>query len=120
MDLRRSTRERAHCLVLLEPGGLRATLENLSEGGLLLRAPRVRSPGSVVRLVLNTPVGPLGAEGVVRWLAAEEADGTRSDAGMGIEFTRRSPELDAYLRAYFPSLSGSRPESSGKTPATPS
>lgn len=103
-DARRSARERVHCLVLLEPGGLRATIENVSSGGLLLRAPRVRSPGSVVRLIVSTPGGPLRADGVVRWIAGESDEGVQTPAGMGIEFTRRSPELDAYLRHRFPSL----------------
>jgi uncharacterized protein (TIGR02266 family) len=97
----RPIRERLHCLVLLDPGGIRATLENISMGGLFLSTPRVRPPGSRVRVILNTPQGPMQAEGVVRWTRPEV---TAGPTGMGIEFTHSSPELTSYLVARFPGL----------------
>lgn len=97
----RPTRERLHCLVLLDPGGIRATLENVSMGGLFLSTPRMRPPGSRVRVILNTPLGPLQAEGVVRWT---RADVTAGPTGMGVEFTHSSPGLTDYLASRFPGL----------------
>ncbi|MEW6488974.1 MAG: PilZ domain-containing protein [Thermodesulfobacteriota bacterium] len=97
----RPTRERLHCLVLLDPGGIRATLENISLGGLFLSTPRMRPLGSRVRVILNTPQGPLQAEGVVRWTRPEVTSGP---TGMGVEFTHSSPELAAYLASRFPGL----------------
>lgn len=103
-DRRRAPRARVHCLVLLQPGGIRATLENLSKGGLCLRAPRLRAPGNQVRLLLSTPQGPVQAEGIVRWIRRDgtTSDGTDSRAGMGIEFTHISAELRAYLDSRLP------------------
>jgi len=100
---RRPLRERLHCLVLLDPGGIRATLENISLGGLFLSTPRVRPPGSKVRVILNTPSGPLQAEGVVRW-ARGDTEAFPTPLGMGIEFTHSPPDLLAYLASRFPSL----------------
>ncbi|MBE0618555.1 MAG: PilZ domain-containing protein, partial [Proteobacteria bacterium] len=106
---RRPLRERLHCLVLLDPGGIRATLENISLGGLFLSTPRVRPPGSKVRVVLNTPEGPVQAEGVVRWSRDELVPVSPSPLGMGIEFTSNPPDLRSYLASRFPSLQMSRP-----------
>lgn len=104
-DNRRAVRESVHCLVLLEPGGIRGTLENLSTGGLFLHASRLRPPGSRVRLLLSTAQGPMAAEGVVRWVKkGGSGDRFRPAAGMGIEFTRVSAELRAFLSRRFPSL----------------
>ncbi len=100
---KRPLRERLHCLVLLDPGGIRATLENISLGGLFLSTPRVRPPGSRVRVILNTPAGPLQAEGVVRW-ARGNVEASPDPLGMGIEFTSSPPDLKAYLSSRFPSL----------------
>lgn len=100
---KRPLRERLHCLVLLDPGGIRATLENISLGGLFLSTPRVRPPGSRVRVILNTPAGPLQAEGVVRW-ARGSIEASPNPLGMGIEFTSSPPDLKAYLASRFPSL----------------
>lgn len=95
---RRPPRKAVRCFVLLEPGGIRATLENLSEGGLFLRAGRLRPPGSRVRLLLSTSEGPLAAEGTVRWVRPE---GGKEAAGMGIAFTRQSAELRSFLDGLF-------------------
>jgi hypothetical protein len=102
-ESRRAERKPVHCFVLLEPGGIRATLGNLSTGGLLLHARRLRPPGSRVRLILSTTEGPLQAEGVVRWVQKGAQPRDASDStGMGIEFTRCSPELRSYLNSRFP------------------
>ncbi len=97
---RRAERERVHCFVFLEPGGIRATVENLSAGGLFLHATRLRPPGSRVRLLISTTHGPLGAEGVVRWVQ-KAGDGAGASSGMGIEFTQCSAELQRYLDLRF-------------------
>lgn len=97
----RPSRERLHCLVLLDPGGIRATLENISMGGLFLSTPRLRPAGSRVRVILSTPQGPLQAEGVVRWTRPEPS---AEPTGMGIEFTHSPPDLTAYLTSRFPGL----------------
>jgi len=110
----RPIRERLHCLVLLNPGGIRATLENISMGGLFLSTPRVRPRGSRVRIILNTPDGPVQAEGVVRWArnhAPGGADGLLP--GMGIEFTNSPPTLADFLTSRFPSLQTARFAASG-------
>jgi hypothetical protein len=104
---RKAVREPVHCYVLLEPGGIRATLENLSRGGLFLRSARLRPPGSRVRLILSTAQGPLQAKGVVRWVRKEPGrDDSSESTGMGIEFTRCSPELRSYLNERFPTHVG--------------
>ncbi len=97
---RRSVRKNVRCFVVLEPGGIRATLENLSTGGLFLQAQRLRPTGSRVRVILSTAEGPLPAEGVVRWV--RKGNGTLETSGMGIEFTRQSPELRAFIEKLFP------------------
>ena len=97
---RKSVRKNVRCFVVLEPGGIRATLENVSTGGLFLQAQRLRPTGSRVRVILSTAEGPLPAEGVVRWV--RKGNGTLETSGMGIEFTRQSPELRAFLEKLFP------------------
>jgi len=97
---RRSVRKNVRCFVVLEPGGIRAMLENLSTGGLFLQAQRLRPTGSRVRVILSTAEGPLPAEGVVRWV--RKGNGNLETSGMGIEFTRQSAELRAFLDKLFP------------------
>ncbi len=97
---RKSVRKSVRCFVVLEPGGIRATLENLSTGGLFLHAQRLRPTGSRVRVILSTADGPLPAEGIVRWV--RKGNGALETGGMGIEFTRHSPELRSFLDKLFP------------------
>ena len=100
-DNRAADRVALDCYALLNPGGVRCRLENLSTGGLFLRADQIRPIGSPVRVIVSTIYGPVIAEGVVRWTRGG-ADGGRDPMGrgMGIEFTEASPELLHYVSSY--------------------
>jgi hypothetical protein len=80
------------CYAFLLPGGIRATLENLSAGGLFLRTDQLQPPGTPVELIVSAAFGPARAEGVVRWLRTAVGE-----MGMGIELTQLSVELLEYL-----------------------
>jgi len=100
-DQRGVDRTAVDCYALLNPGGVLGQLENLSAGGLFLRAGETRPVGSKVRLIVNTGCGPVVAWGVVRWIRGDDADGPgAAGQGMGIEFTEISAELSQYLRSY--------------------
>jgi hypothetical protein len=94
--------------VHVDPGGIRGTVRDLSAGGLSLHThtPFSQVPGSPVCLTLSTSSGPIWAEGVVRRV---ERGGGRdrypSRMGMGIEFSKASRELQAYVRRDVPAPS---------------
>lgn len=90
-----------NCYALLNPGGVRGQLENLSSGGLFLRAGQIKPPGSLVRVIISTEHGPAIAEGTVRWTrAASERGNVSEPEGMGIEFSEVSPELSFFLSSH--------------------
>ena len=81
------------CFALLKPGGVRGQVEDISPGGLFLRAARTCRVGSPVRVIVSTANGPIVAEGVVRWTrGGEGADQDPRGPAIGIEFTLASPE----------------------------
>jgi len=85
------------CLALLDPGAIRGTLQNISPGGLFLQTDTLHPPGRPVRLIISTAHGPAKAQGVVRWVRMDTLSGEAS--GMGIEFTKVTQELRAFLSA---------------------
>ncbi|MDF1551457.1 MAG: PilZ domain-containing protein [Deferrisomatales bacterium] len=91
-ERRRQGRLTVECLAFLLPGGTRATLENLSSGGVFLRTDQLQPPGTPLRMIVSATFGPAQAQGVVRWLRT-----SAGEMGMGLEFTQLSPELLAYL-----------------------
>lgn len=100
-DRRGVDRTAVDCYALLNPGGILGQLENLSAGGLFLRAGETRPVGSKVRLIVSTGSGPIAAWGVVRWIRDAAAnDPGPTGRGMGIEFTEISAELSQHLRSY--------------------
>lgn len=99
MEKRRSRRHRVRIGVRVEPGLLASSTADVSATGLFLRSARVLAPGTPVSLALLTPFGPAWAEGVVRWgKRVPQGLLPYTRGGIGIEFTRLSPELARYLQ----------------------
>jgi hypothetical protein len=81
---------------------------------LFVHSTRVHKPGTLVRVVLRTPDGPLTVAGIVRWAKRVPPQFFQHvKGGMGIEFTECPPELSAYLDAAVPNGSSA----ARKTPA---
>ncbi len=98
MDRRRLRRKRARLPVQVEPGGITSFTGDLGSGGIFLYSSRIHKPGTRVRLVLRTSWGPIEADGVVRWAKRVPVPFmSHVRGGMGIEFTRLSPEFEIYL-----------------------
>lgn len=98
MERRDNRRHRVRLSLRMQPGDVASSTADLSVSGVFVRSARVLVPGTVVRLVITTPTGPAWAEGVVRWarrVPPQLLAYTRG--GMGVELTRVSPELRAYL-----------------------
>ena len=94
-DARGKDRLPIDCLALLEPGAIRGTLQNISPGGVFLETDKLHRPGRSVSLIVSTAHGPAKAQGVVRWVQVDTLSGAA--AGMGIEFTEVTEELQSYL-----------------------
>jgi hypothetical protein len=72
--------------------------EDIGPGGIFLRSARILRLGTRVQIAVQLPGGLAKAEGVVRWakrIPVQFLSHVRG--GMGIEFTWRSPELEAFL-----------------------
>jgi Tfp pilus assembly protein PilZ len=76
-----------------------AVTGDLGPGGVFVHTGRPMKPGTPVRLVIELPDGGIApAEGVVRWTKpGTPQGGPAAQAGVGMEFTRVSDELQAYL-----------------------
>lgn len=85
--------------VRLDPGKIHTVTGDLGPGGAFVHTDRSLSPGAPVRIVIELPDNSVAvAEGVVRWTKPATAPGgSSSQAGLGVEFTRVSDELEAYL-----------------------
>jgi hypothetical protein len=84
--------------VSLEPGSVTSVTGDLSLGGIFVHSARVLKPGTQVRVVVQLPMGPARAEGVVRWAKRVPPQFLgHVRGGMGLEFTWCSPELEAFL-----------------------
>ena len=94
-DNRGNDRLPVDCLALLDPGAIRGTLQNISPGGLFLQADKLHTAGQSVSLIVSTAHGPAKAQGVVRWIQTDTLSG--GEAGMGIEFTEVTEELQSFL-----------------------
>jgi hypothetical protein len=84
--------------VSVEPGSVTSLTGDVGPGGIFVRSARVLRPGTPVRIVVQLPGGLAKAAGVVRWakrIPVQFLSHVRG--GMGIEFTWRSPELEAFL-----------------------
>lgn len=102
-ERRREVRRRAGFPVGVEPGGIRATAEDVSDRGVRVSSTRLRRPGQRMRLTLHTAAGPVPAEGVVRWAQRPQAAGV--DAGrvaMGFEFYDLPEQAVGLLRRAVP------------------
>lgn len=98
MDRRDNRRHRVRLSLRMQPGDVASSTGDLSVSGVFVRSARVLAPGTVVRLVVNTPAGPAWAEGVVRWAKRVPPHLlAHVHGGMGVELTRVSPELRDYL-----------------------
>ena len=85
---------RHHCelAVTYQPKGqatplLQGRTQDMSRGGLLLRLPRVESPGTLLDLTVHAPDGPLKAKGAVVWVAPPEGRTPGGPIRHGLRFT---------------------------------
>ncbi len=114
--------------VVLESAGRRSTASsvNISLGGIFLEASHLLQPGTemLLELVLPAPGGPqpLVVRGKVAWLNRPEAKIKRDlPAGMGIQFTKMTPEAQSALGLFLAAVAGGRPPSDfGAAAAAPS
>lgn len=84
--------------VRLEPGRIQSVTGDVSRGGVFVYSQRLLAPGTPVRLEIELPEGTGEADGVVRWAKrAPPQFAVVARGGMGIEFTRISETLRAYL-----------------------
>lgn len=98
MDRRESRRFHDRLRVRMDPGAIAGQTEDISQGGLFLTASAVNRPGTRVRMLISLPGGTEEVQGVVRWVRRPPAAaGPHSLGGMGIEFTRVSARLAAYV-----------------------
>jgi hypothetical protein len=60
---------------------------DISRGGLLLRLPQLLPPWTALTLILDTPQGPLPAEGAITWVAPPERRTPGQPIRHGLRFT---------------------------------
>jgi len=98
MNKREHHRSRHRLRVRLEPGTIHSMTGDVSPGGVFVYSHRLLKPGTVVSFHVELPEGMAEAEGVVRWAKRVPPQLTSvARGGMGVEFTRVSEKLQAYL-----------------------
>jgi hypothetical protein len=66
---------------------IHAWTHDISRGGLLLRLPQVLPTGTLLEVILHTPIGPLTTEGTVTWVAPPEGRTPGGPIRHGVRFT---------------------------------
>lgn len=89
VERRRVPRVRVRMRVKLDPGGVAAFTDDVSDRGAFVRSARVLKPGTAVELTVYHADGPVREQGVVRWARRVPVQLIRDiRGGMGIQFTR--------------------------------
>lgn len=98
-ERRTDQRSPAVVRVRVDPGGRMATSGDISIGGMLVNTHVPLSQGHQVELMIESPLGSLGARGLVRWVSKSQvADETHGRLCMGIQFTWLSLGMGKLLR----------------------